>query len=157
MGLTSRVPVQHCSLQPWSFLSHPDTATAGRFSTLAQPLHSSWNYFSALPSSILDTYRSQEFILRCHIFLPFHTVHGVLTARILKWFAIPFYSGPRFVRTVCHDLSILGGPTCVAQSFIELHKAVIHVMLLVSFLCLWFSFWRLWDYSSCFFCLPSDG
>ena len=26
----------------------------------------------------------------------FHTVHGVLKARILKWFAIPFFSGPRF-------------------------------------------------------------
>ena len=29
---------------------------------------------------------------------PFHTVHGVLKARILKWFAIPFSSGPCFVR-----------------------------------------------------------
>ena len=28
------------------------------------------------------------------IILPFHTVHGVLKARILKWFAIPFSSGP---------------------------------------------------------------
>ena len=27
--------------------------------------------------------------------LPFHTVHGVLKARILKWFAIPFSSGPQ--------------------------------------------------------------
>ena len=42
---------------------------------------------------------------------PFHTVHGALKARILKWFAIPFSSGPRFVRTLHHDLSILGGPT----------------------------------------------
>jgi len=32
-----------------------------------------------------------------YIFLPFHTVHGVLKARILKWFAIPFSSGPCFV------------------------------------------------------------
>ena len=30
--------------------------------------------------------------------LPFHTVHGVLKARILKWFAIPFSSGPDSVR-----------------------------------------------------------
>ena len=29
--------------------------------------------------------------------LSFHTVHGVLKARILKWFAIPFSSGPHFV------------------------------------------------------------
>ena len=26
--------------------------------------------------------------------MPFHTVHGVLKTRILKWFAIPFSSGP---------------------------------------------------------------
>ena len=38
------------------------------------------------------------------ISLPFHTVHEVLKARILKWFAIPFTSGPRFVRTFHHDL-----------------------------------------------------
>ena len=46
-----------------------------------------------------------------HNVLPFHTVHGVLKARILKWFAIPFSSGPRFVRTLHHDLPVLGGPT----------------------------------------------
>ena len=40
-----------------------------------------------------------------------HTVHGVLKAGILNWFAIPFSSGPHFVRTLHHDLSILGGPT----------------------------------------------
>ena len=32
-----------------------------------------------------------------HIIMPFHTVHGVLKARILKWFAIPFSSGPHSV------------------------------------------------------------
>ena len=32
-------------------------------------------------------------------------------ARMLKWFAIAFSSGPRFVRTLLYDLSILGGPT----------------------------------------------
>ena len=40
-----------------------------------------------------------------------HTVRGVLEARILKWFAIPFSSGPRFVRTLHHNPSILGDPT----------------------------------------------
>ena len=34
----------------------------------------------------------------------------------------------------------------MAHSFIELDKAVVHVISLTSFLCLWFSF-----------CLPSDG
>ena len=40
----------------------------------------------------------------------FHTVHGVLKPRILKWFAFAFSSGPRFVRTLHHDPSILGLP-----------------------------------------------
>ena len=62
-------------------------------------------------SSILDTYQPGEVIFQCPIFLPFHIVHGVLKARILKWFAIPFSSGPLFVRTLHHDPSILGGPT----------------------------------------------
>ena len=35
----------------------------------------------------------------------------ILQARILKWPNIPFSSGPRFVRTLHHDPSILGGPT----------------------------------------------
>ena len=42
--------------------------------------------------------------------LPFHTVHGVLKARILKWFAISFSSGPCFVRSLHHDPSDLGVP-----------------------------------------------
>ena len=62
-------------------------------------------------SSILGTYQLGQFIFQCHIFLPFHTVHGVLQARILKWFVIPFSSGPRFVRPLHHDLSVLSGPT----------------------------------------------
>ena len=64
-----------------------------------------------ISSSILGTYQPGEFIFQCSLFLPFHTVHGVLKARILKWFAIPFSSGPRFVRTLHHNPSILGGPT----------------------------------------------
>ena len=41
----------------------------------------------------------------------FHTVHGVVKARILKWFAIPFSSGPHSVRPLHHDPPDLGGPT----------------------------------------------
>ena len=44
-------------------------------------------------SSILGTYRPRELIFQRPIFLPFHTVHGILKARILKWFAIPFSTG----------------------------------------------------------------
>ena len=61
-------------------------------------------------SSMLGTYQPGEFLLQCPIFLPFHKVHGVLKARILKWFAIPFSSGPHFVRTLHHGPSVFGGP-----------------------------------------------
>ena len=64
-----------------------------------------------ISSSILGTYRPGAFIFQCPIFLPFHTVHGVLKARILKWFVIPFSSGPHSVRPLHHDPSVLGGPT----------------------------------------------
>ena len=82
-------------------------------------------------SSILDTYQPGEFTFQCHIFLPFHTVHGILKARILQWFAIPFSSG--------HILSELSAMThlswvamhSMAHSFI-VPKAVIHVIILVS-------------------------
>ena len=62
------------------------------------------------PCSILDTYLPLGLIFHCQIFLPFHAIHGVLKARILKWFAIPISSGPHFVRTLHHVLSILGSP-----------------------------------------------
>ena len=50
-----------------------------------------------------------EFIFQYYIFLPFHTIYGVLKARVLKWFASPFSSGPYFIRTLHYDLSVLDG------------------------------------------------
>ena len=86
-----------------------------------------------ISSSILGTYHPGEFIFQCPIFLPFHTIHGVLKTRVLKWFAIVF--------SVDHILSELSTMTCppwVAPqawlSFIELDKAVVHVIRLASFL-----------------------
>ena len=61
-------------------------------------------------------------------------VHGSLKARILKWFAIPFSSEPRFVRTLHHDPFIMRGPTWHAHSLTELDKVVIQVISLVNFL-----------------------
>ena len=88
-----------------------------------------------ISSSILGTYQPGKFNFQCSIFLPFNSVHGVLKANILKWFAIPFSSGPHFKSklsamthlswVVLHDM---------AHSFIELDKAVVHEIRLVSFL-----------------------
>ena len=85
-----------------------------------------------ISSSILGTYQPGEFIFQYPIILQFHTVHRVLKARILKWFAIPFSSGPHSVRTLHHDPSVLGDPTWHdLLSFIELDKTVVHVIRLV--------------------------
>ena len=81
-----------------------------------------------ISGSILGTNRPGEFLFQYPIILPFHTVHGVLKARILKWFAIPFSSGPRL-----SDLSTMTRPSWVAPrawlGFIELDKAVVLVWL----------------------------
>ena len=97
-------------------------------------------------SSLLGTYQSGEFIFQCPIFLPFYTVHGLPKAGILKWFAIPFSSGPHLSEFSTMTCLSWVAPHSMAHSFIELDKAVVHVISLISFLWLWFSF-----------CLPSDG
>ena len=90
-----------------------------RVSDAIQPSHS-----PLISSSILGTYWPGEFLFQYPIIWPFHTVHGVLKARILKWFAIPFSSGPHSVRPLQQDR-----PSWVAPqawlSFTELDKAVV--------------------------------
>ena len=56
-----------------------------------------------------------------YLFAFIFTVHGVLKARMLKWFAIPFSSVLCFVRILHHDLSL--GLLCfyfIFKSFISL-------------------------------------
>ena len=60
------------------------------------------------------------------------------------WLGLPF---PSPGDPVLSELPIMTHASWVAlngmaHSFIELHKAVIHVIILVSFLWLWFLFWR---------------
>ena len=72
---------------------------------------------------------------------PFHTVHGVLKATTLKWFAIPFSSGPLFVRTLHHDPFVLGGPTR--------HDSQFHWIRQGCGPCYWFNFLWLWFQCVC--------
>ena len=110
MDLTFQDPMQYCSLQHQTLLPSPVTCTLSVVFALAPSLRFLGVTSPLISSSILGTYQPGEFIFQCSIFLLFHTVHGVLKARILKWFAIPFSSGLRFVRTLHHDPSVLGGP-----------------------------------------------
>ena len=98
-----------------------------------------------ISSSILGTYRPGEFPFQYPFLLPFHTVQGF--SRQEHWRGLP---SPSPV-DVLSGLSTMSRPSWVAlsgvaPSFIELDKAVVHVIRLVCFLWLWFSV-----------CLPSDG
>ena len=100
MGLTSQV-LQYCSLLFFTTLDCTFTTRYIHYRVpfLLWPSHiilsgAITNCPLLFPSSILDTSRPGELIFWCHIFLPFHTVHGVLQARILEWVAISFSSGP---------------------------------------------------------------
>ena len=108
MNLTFQVPISIALYNIGPCLYHQSHPQVG---VVLHPFILSGVISPLISSSILGTYWPWEFVFQCPIFLPFHIVHGVLKARILTWFAIPFSSGPRFVRTLHHDLSILGGPT----------------------------------------------
>ena len=97
-------------------------------------------------SSVWYTYWPGGFIFQCRISLPFHTIHGVLKARLLNCF--PFPSSVDHILFKLSTMTYLSWVALcsMAHSFIELGEAVIHVICLVIFLWLWFSF-----------CLPSDG
>ena len=87
-------------------------------------------------SSILGTYRPGEFIFQCPIFLPL----------ILFWSGFPL---PSPVDHILLELSTMTHPSWVAlhgiaHSFVELDKAVVHVISLVSFLIVVFSLSALW-------------
>ena len=108
------------------------------------------------PSSILDTYcpgGSSSSVISFCLFILF-----IGFSRKEYWSGLPFPSPAGYILS---ELSSMTCQSCVAMygmahSFIELHKAGIHGIILVSFLSLWFLFWRPWDCSSCFFCLSSD-
>ena len=63
-------------------------------------------------SNILGTYRSGEFIFQCPISLPFHTVHGALKARILKWFALEINRDHSVVFEIASKY-------CILDSFVD--------------------------------------
>ena len=98
------------------------------------------------PSGILGTYRPREFIFHVLSFCLFILFMGF--SRQEYWNGLPF---PSPVDHIFPELSTMTHISWVAlpgmaHSFIELDKAVVHVIRLVSFLWLWFSV-----------CLPSDG
>ena len=111
MDLTFQVPMQYCSLQHGTLLPSPVTSTSGyyfHFGSVSSFFLELFLHCSPVAYWVPSDQGSSPFSVKS---LPFHTVHGILKARILKWFAILFSGGPRFVRILHHDTSVLCGPT----------------------------------------------
>ena len=147
MDLTFQVPMQYCSFQHWTLLPSPVTSTTGHcflFGSISLfflelILHSSPVAYWAPTNLGSSSFSDLSFCLFI-LFMGF--------SRQEYWSGLPFLS---LVDHVLPELSTMTCPSwmallIMAHSFIELDKAVLHVISLLSFLWLLFSF-----------CLPSDG
>ena len=147
MDLTFQVLMQYCCLQLRTLLPSPVTSTTGYCFCLGSVFSSflelflHWSPVAYWAST--DLGRSFFSVLSFCLFILFMGF-----SRQEYWSGLPFLSP---VDHVSSELSTMTCPSWVAlhsmaHSFIELDKAVVHVVRLVSFLGLWFPF-----------CLPSDG
>ena len=148
MDLTFQVPIQYYSLQHQTLLSPPDTATtewcfhfgSGSSFLLELFLHCSPVAYWA-PT---DLGSSSFSVLSICLFILFRGF-----SRQEYWSVLPFPSPVDHVLSELYTMTHLScvAPQGMAGSFIELDKAVVHVIRLISFLWLSFSF---------SVCLPSD-
>ena len=120
MALTSQVSMQYCSLQRLTLLPSPVTSTTGccfsfdSVSSFFLELFLYWSLVAYWAPTDLGSSSFSVLLSLCLIML----FMGVLKARILKWFAIPFSSGPRFVNLdksplICLELETKTRCVCV--------------------------------------------
>ena len=146
MDLTFQVPMQYYSLQHWNLLPSPVTSTGGccfcfgSVSSFFLELFLHWSPVAY--RAPMDLGSSSFSALSFCLFILFAGF-----SRQEYWTGLPFLSP---VDHILSDLSTMTHPSWVAPQawlgFIELDKAVVHVIRLIRFLRLWFSV-----------CLPSDG
>ena len=148
MDIIFQVPMQYHSLQHRTLLSPPDTSTSGHclhFNSASSSLLKLFLLSSPVAfGTPTDLWGGSSFsIISFCLFILFMGF-----SRQECWSGLPF---PSPVDHVLSNLSTMTSSSWVAlrgmaQSLIKLYKAVIHVIFLVSFHRLWFSF-----------CLPTDG
>ena len=147
MDLTFQVHMQYCSLQQWTLLLSPVTFTTGCcfcfgcISSFCLELFLHWSPVAYWAPTNLGS--SSFSVLSSCLFMLF-----MWFSRQEFWSGLPF---PSLVDHIFSELSTMTCPSWVAlhgmsHSFIELDKAVVHMIRLVSFLSWWFSV-----------SLPSDG
>ena len=145
MDLTVQVPMQYCSLQHRNLLPSPVTSTTeycfyfGSVSSFFLELFLHWSLVAYRASTDL---RSSFFIV----------LSFCLSILFMGFSRQEYWSGLPFLSPVDHILSELSTMTRLswvtlhrmAHSFIDLDKAVVHVIRLVSFLWLVFILSALW-------------
>ena len=147
MDLTFQVPMQYCYLQHRTLLLSPVTSTTGCcfcFGSVSSVFLELFLHWSPVAYWAPTNLGSSSFSALSFCLFILFTV--LLRQEHLS--GLPF---PSSVDHVLSELSTMTHPPWVAlqgmtHSFIELGKAVVHVIRLVSFLWLWFSV-----------CLPFDG
>ena len=146
MDLTFQVPIQYCSLHHRTLFSSSITSTTGccfcfgSVSSFFLELFLHW--FPVAYRALTDLDSSSFSVLSFYLFM---LLMGF--SRQEYWRGLPFPSPVDHVFSELSAMTRLSWEAlhATAHSFIELDKAVIHVMSLVGFLWLWFSF-----------CLPSE-
>ena len=137
MNLTFQVPMQYCSLQHQTLLLPPDTSTTGHcfhFGSTSLFLLELFLHSSPVAYWAPTDLGSSSFNVIC--FCLFILFMGF--SRQEYWSGLPF---PSPVDHILSALSTMTRPSWVAPhsiSFIELDKAVVHVIRLTHFLWLWF-------------------
>ena len=147
MDLTFQVPMQYYSLQHWTLLPSPLTSTTGHcfdFGSVSSFFLELFLHSSPVACWTPTDLGSWSFSVLSFCF--FILFMGF--SRHEYWSGLPF---PSPVDHILSEFSTMTHPSWVAlhgmaHSFTELDKAVVHMICLISFLLLWFSF-----------CLPSDG
>ena len=140
MDLAFQVPMQYCSLQHRTLLPLPVTSTTGccfcfgSLSSLFLELFLHWSPVAYLAPTDLGS--SSLSVLSFCFFILFMGF-----SRQEYWSGLPL---PSPADHVLSELSTMTHPSWVAlhdmaHTFIELDKAVVHVIRFVSFLWLWFS------------------
>ena len=141
MDLTFQVPMQHCSLQHQTLLPLPVTSTTGCsccFGSISSFFLKLFLYWSPVAYWAPTNLGSSSFSV----------ISFCLFILSMRFSRQEYWSGLPFPSPVDHVLSELSTMTCpswvvlhgMAHSFIELDKAVVHVIRLATFLWLCFSF-----------------
>ena len=140
MDLTFQIPMQYCSLHHWTLLPSPVTSTAERcfcFGSVSSFFLEIFLYSSSVAYWAPNNLGSSSFSV----------IYFCLFILLMGFSRQEYWSGLPFPSPVDHVLSELSTMTCLSwvtlhsmtHSFIELDKAVVHVISLISFLWLWFS------------------